>query len=220
MQQICSTAGPRRPTIMVFSSEMVTRSQAGNAKLLKDQSALLKDSVDDFYVGIEAKAIEIAVRIRTLVHNTSSSHAFLATIDPNYRNLDIYRRTPPNPKVIFAIPAGIQMSGDGTAKFIRDDFSSPQHELVTLERWWSEEYLIIGNVRSSKKDVVLDVANKDGGAHVDPNVPERHAAASEPPFLFGVNDNFKQPNLARVTVAQAGNELLDYIERHFSAQLA
>ena len=63
---------------MVFLSEMVTRSQAGNAKLLKDQSALLKDSVDDFYAGVEAKAIEIAVRIRTLIHNTSSSHAFLA----------------------------------------------------------------------------------------------------------------------------------------------
>jgi hypothetical protein len=47
-----------------------------------------------------------------------------------------------------------------------------------------------------------------------------HAAASEPPFAFGVNGNFTQPNLARVTVAQAGNELLDYIERHFSAQLA
>jgi hypothetical protein len=200
---------------------MVTRSPAGNAKLLKDQHALLKDSIDDFYAGVEVKAIEIAVRIRTLVHNTSSSHAFLATIDANYRNLDIYRRTPPSPRVVFAIPAGIQMSGDGTSKFIKDDFSSPQHELVTLERWWTEEYLIIGNIRSSKKDVVLDVANKDGGAHVDPSgVPVRHAAASEPPFAFGVNNNFTRPNLARVTVAQAGNELLDYLQRHFSAQLA
>jgi hypothetical protein len=101
------------------------------------------------------------------------------------------------------------MSGDGTAKFIKDDLSSGQHELVTLEKWWTEEYLIIGNVRSSKKDVVLDVSNKDGGAHVDPNIPLRHAAASEPPFAFGVNENFVRPNLARVTVAQAGNELLD-----------
>lgn len=199
---------------------MVTRSPAGNAKLLKDQYALLKDSVDDFYAGVEAKAIEIAVRVRTLVHNTSSSHAFLAAIDPNYKNLNIYRRTPPSPKVVFAIPAGIQMSGDGTAKFIKDDLSSGQHELVTLERWWIEEYLIIGTVRSSKKDVVLDVANKDGGAHVDPNIPLRHAAASEPPFAVGVNENFVRPNLARVTVAQAGNEMLDYLERHFSAQLA
>src|SRR5215469_1578776 len=166
---------------------MVTRSPSGNARLLKDQYVLLKDSVEDFYAGVEARAIEIAVRIRTLVHETDKSHAFLATIDPNYRSRDIYRRIPPSPKVVFAIPAGIQMSGDGTAKFIKDDFSSGQHELVSLERWWTEQYLVIGTVRSSKKDVVLDVANKDGGAHVDPNIPIRHAAASEPPLQFGVN---------------------------------
>jgi hypothetical protein len=112
------------------------------------------------------------------------------------------------------------MSGDDTAKFIKDDLSSSQHELVTLEKWWTDEYLIIGQVRSSKKQVVLDVANKDGGAHVDPDVPAWHVAASEPPFAFGVNEKFVQPNLARVTVAQAGNELLDYMERHFSVQLA
>jgi hypothetical protein len=75
--------------------------------------------------------------------------------------------------------------------------------------------LVIGAVRSSKKEVVLDVANKDGGAHVDPEVPSRHAAASEPPLIFGLNENAVRPNLARSTVAQAGNELLDYIERHF-----
>ena len=68
-------------------------------------------------------------------------------------------------------------------------------------------------MRSSKKNVVLDVANIDGGAHVDPNIPLRHAAASEPLFQFGVNENFVRPNLARVTVAQAGHELLDYIVR-------
>jgi hypothetical protein len=196
---------------------VVLRNLTGNAKLLRDQYDLLKHSIDDFYDGMDVKAIDIAVRIRTLVHDTSSSHAFLATFDPNYRSLDIYRRKPPSAKVVFSIQAGIQLSGDGTTKFIKDDFSSGQHELVALEHWWTDQYLVIGTVRSSKKDVVLDVANKDGGAHVDPEgVPNRHAAASEPPFQFGVNDNFVRPNLARVTVAQAGDELRDYIERHFS----
>jgi hypothetical protein len=69
-------------------------------------------------------------------------------------SLDIYRRIPPSPKVVFSIPSGIQMSGDGTAKFIKDDLSSSQHGLVTLEKWWTDEYLIIGQVRSSKKQVV------------------------------------------------------------------
>jgi hypothetical protein len=196
---------------------MVTRSPVGNAKVLKDQYELLKDSVNDYYAGKEAKAIDVAVRIRTLVHDTDTSHAFLATIEPNYQNLDIYRKPPPAKNVVFSIPTGIQMSGDGTSRIIRDDFTLGSHELVPLERWWTAEYLIIGRIRSSKKQIVLDVANKDGGAHVDPDIPVRHAVASEPPFQFGVNENFIRPNLARSTVAQAGSELLDYLERHFAA---
>jgi hypothetical protein len=138
---------------------MVTRSPAGNARVLKDQYDLLKDALNDYYAGIEAKAIEVAVRIRTLVHDTDKSHAFLASIDPKYAQLDIYRKPPPRKNAVFAIPTGIQMSGDGkTSKIIRDDFALGLHELVPLERWWTEEYLIIGQFRSSKKQVVLDVA--------------------------------------------------------------
>lgn len=194
---------------------MVTRSPAGNAKLLKDQYDLLKDALNDFYAGVDARAIDVAVRIRTLVHDSDKSAAFLATIDPNYRALDIYHKPPVGEKVVFAIRQSIQMTGDGKSKIIRDDFKLALHELVPLERWWTEDYLKIGPVHSSKKQIVLDVANKDGGAHVDPVVPTRHAAACEPPFQFGVNENFVRPNLARSTVAQAGNELQDYLERHF-----
>ena len=62
---------------------------------------------------------------------------------------------------------------------------------------------------------------KDGGAHVDPDVPRRHVIASEPPFVIGVTkDNLVRPNFARLTVAQAGNELLDYLYRHFAKYLA
>jgi hypothetical protein len=68
---------------------MVTRSPTGNVKVLKEQYDLLKDALNDYYAGNEIRAIDVAVRIRILVHQTESSHAFLATIDPNYRSLDI-----------------------------------------------------------------------------------------------------------------------------------
>jgi hypothetical protein len=198
---------------------MVTRTPAGNAKLFKEQYGLLKAAVNDHFDGIEARAIDVAVRIRTLVHDTGSSHAFLATIDPNYEKLDIYRKPLPSAKTVFWMPVGVQMTGGGESKIIRDDFKRGLHELVPLERWWSDDFLILGNVRSSKKQIVLDVANKDGGAHVDKEVPHRHVAATLPPFQFGVNENFLRPDLARGTVAQAGGELLDYLERHFSAYI-
>jgi len=195
----------------------VSRNPSGYLKLLKDQYELLKDAVDGFYAGNTAKANDAAIRIRTLVHNTEKSKALLSLVAENYMELPIYHRANTNdhPDAVFVLKQPFVLSRDGTFAFIRDDFSNPDYTLVPLERWWTEEYLIIGAIRSSKKQIVHDLANKDGGAHVDPEVPLRHAAASEPPMIIGLHPNAVRPNLARGTVAQAGNELLDYIERHF-----
>ncbi|HEU0369109.1 MAG TPA: hypothetical protein VFR42_07870, partial [Candidatus Acidoferrum sp.] len=61
---------------------MVTRTPGGNAQLVKVQYGLLKAAVNDYFDGVEARALDVAVRIRTLVHNTGNSHPFVATIDP------------------------------------------------------------------------------------------------------------------------------------------
>jgi hypothetical protein len=194
---------------------MVTRNPANNPRLLKEQYELLKDSVAEFYAGKEIKALDVAVRIRTLVHDTDKSQALLSLLAANYRELDIYHKLPSG-DAVFVVNQSFRLSGDGAVKIVRDDFSSIAYTLVSLERWWTEKYLIMGAVRSSKKQVVTDVANKDGGAHLASEVPIRHAAASEPPLILGRNENAVRPNLARGIVAQAGNEMLNYIERHFS----
>jgi hypothetical protein len=197
-------------------SRMVTRTPSGYLQLLQDQYVLLKDSVAGFYAGTAAKANDVAVRIRTLVHSTDKSRALLSFVAPNYLELDIYHRSSRlSEKAVFFLQQPIRITAGGRSAIMRDDFTNPNYKLVPLERWWMDEYLVIGQVRSSKKQIVLDVANKDGGAHVDEEVPARYVAASEPPFIFGANDQFVRPNLARSTVAQAGNELLNYLERHF-----
>ncbi len=195
----------------------MSRNPSSYLRLLKDQYALMKDAVHGFYAGNEAKANDAAIRIRTLVHSTSQSTALLSLVAPNYMELLIHHRanTSDHPNAVFVLKQRIQVSSDGKPRFIRDDFTSPDYLLVPLERWWTENYLVMGGIRSSKKQVVLDLTNKDGGAHVDPEVPLRHAAASEPPLILGLNENAVRPNLARSTVAQAGNELLEYLERNF-----
>lgn len=194
---------------------MVARSQAGYVKALKEQYELLKDAVSAFYAGNEARANDVAVRIRVLVYNSKTSKALLSYLAPDYLKMPIYHKPTASPKAVLLVKQSIRFSADGKSEVVREDFTSADYKLVPLERWWTEDYLVIGSIRSSKKQIVLDVANKDGGAHVDGEVPVRHAAASEPPITFGYNQNLIRPNLARSTVAQAGNELLNFIERHF-----
>jgi hypothetical protein len=200
---------------------MVSRTPDGYSQLLRDNYALLKDSVEGFYAGSYAKALEIAVRLRTLVHQSDArpgqtpSRPLLDFIDPQYLKLSIYHKLP-TPGVAFAVNQRIQVGVSSIPKFVRAEFTTPPYSLVTLEQWWTTEYLALGTVRSSKKQITLDIANKDGGAHVDANVPTRHAAASEPPVVFGGTDGqFYRLNFARGIVAEAGSELLDYLERHF-----
>jgi hypothetical protein len=195
---------------------MVARTQEGYSQLLRDNYGLLKDSVEGFYAGNYAKALEIAVRIRTLVHQSDASRPLLDFINPGYLKLSIYHKLPESPGVVLAVNQRIQIGAGSVPKFVRAEFANPPYSLVTLEQWWTKEYLALGTVRSSKKQIVLDIANKDGGAHVDANVPVRHAAASEPPVVFGGTDGqFYRLNFARGIVAEAGSELLDYLERHF-----
>jgi len=205
---------------------MVARTQEGYSQLLRDNYALLRDSVESFYEGSYAKALEIAVRLRTLVHQSDArpgqapSRPLLDFIDPGYLKLSIYHKLPENPGVVFAVNQRIQIGAGSVPKFVRAEFTNPPYSLVMLEQWWTKEYLALGMVRSSKKQITLDIANKDGGAHVDANVPSRHATASEPPVVFGGTDGlFYRLNFARGIVAEAGSEFLDYLERHFHPTL-
>jgi hypothetical protein len=198
---------------------MVQRTPAGYLNLLKDQYGLLSDAVEDFYAGKEVRAVDISVRIRTLVHGTTSSTPYLSFLDPNFLDLMIYhlQRKHDHPDAVFVLKQPFEIRSDNSSRFVRPTFVEPgsEYELVPLSQWWSEEYLVIGSMRSSKKQIVLDLANKDGGAHVDEDIPKRHVVASEPPVRFGIGENTRQPNLARAIVAQAGEELRECMARHF-----
>src|SRR6266550_8517482 len=69
---------------------MVARTSQGYSQLLRDNYTLLRDSVEGFYAGNYAKALEIAVRLRTLIHQSDArpgqipSRPLLDFIDPGY----------------------------------------------------------------------------------------------------------------------------------------
>ena len=117
------------------------------------------------------------------------------------------------------MPIGLQIGGDGTRRVVRSEFNSPSYRLVPLRQWWNDNYQPLGSTRLSKKTIVLTVANKDGGAHLDSTVSRTYATLSEPPFMFGMDNGgqklMMQPNLAYGISAQAGCEMQDYLERHF-----
>ena len=77
----------------------------------------------------------------------------------------------------------------------------------------------MGTMRLSKRTIVLNVANRDGGAHIDDTVPDSHTVLSAPPFFFkmghGGHVQLMQPNIAYGITAQAGCEMQECLQRNF-----
>lgn len=196
---------------------MAKRNSANDINLLREQYKRLVNAVDGFYSGDEFQALNIAVTVRVLVHETRKSHPLLRRLDRKFWDLTIYH-VPLDPQVVFCVPISLRI-GDGPSRVVRSDFASPNYRLVTMRRWWKNDYRAVGAVRLSKERIVLNAANRSGGAHVDDEVPDVHVALAQPPFFFGVDNQGQkilvQPNIGYGIVAQAGCEMQDCLERHF-----
>jgi hypothetical protein len=198
---------------------VATRNPQNDLKLLRDQHSRLKEAVDAFYAGKEVQALNVAITVRVLIHETDRSCSLLSRVNPNYWDLTIHHRPVLTPGAVFALPVTLQITGDGARQIIRTSLDSESYQLVPLRHWWNAEYQPIGILRLSKKDIILTVADKDGGAHIDARVSDIHATLSEPRFRFGMIQGaegiFMQPNLAHAITAQSGYEMQTFLERHF-----
>lgn len=139
---------------------------------------------DCYDQGHDMVALSIATAIRVLVHDTASSTSLLTHLsiksaqylstnfrDPLHRvHLGLVRRT----------NVGVHDGMGGEAKYwpLCDERYFPMQRehfrLLVFDDWWGE--CIFENSRSclTRRDLVLAVANKDGGAHFDSQVEERY----------------------------------------------
>lgn len=198
---------------------------------VQEQFLRLHEATDGYYAGRLEQALNAAVAIRVLVHETAQSRSLLGQIRRDYFSLEINDRAQPAPKAgetpILDLPVRLRV-GAGGASYVRPDFGASFYRRVPLAQWWSNSFVLIqeGDGWLSKKDIILNVANKDGGAHVDPAVPMSHAHLSSAVQFMrwgfdGISrgkpiaDSRIDLNAAYGIIAQSGCELQAYLEEHF-----
>jgi hypothetical protein len=196
--------------------------------LLSEQCGFLRKSCDAFYAGDQTEAVRIAVAIRVFVHDTNRSEALLKQLRPDFLTLPISDKVAFLPakgeqwQMRIEVPVGFAMSTEGIVPYA-PDLKSPSYAQVTLEDWWNRSCLKIpingGIGQYSRKDLVLVLANKEGGAHVDPKLPPDYVALIDShPIQFWHNGmQLDSMNIARCMVAQSGVELLKSIDESFPA---
>lgn len=86
-------------------------------------------------------------------------------------------------------------------------------QFLAFNDWWNKTIIVDNNnKRFSRKDIILNIANKDGGSHVDPKVKVEYDQLSKGQSLNwkqtidGLNQNVKLIQLA--TARQIAHEVL------------
>lgn len=192
---------------------------------LEEQRHLLHKSIREFAAGDLAEAVRIAIALRILVHETGNSKPLLKQLNSNYLELEILDRVSGRDErpsgeaqrvVIMSIPISVKISDTGVS--FNSDLDLQSYEPSFLGKWWSRSALILPGVGGySRREIVLGLADKEGGAHVDTNLPERYRqllASNQFQIGWG-KDGISPLNLSRFMTAQAAVELLDCLNRAF-----
>ncbi|MFE2961817.1 hypothetical protein [Nocardia tengchongensis] len=142
---------------------------------LSEQLRFLVSSATAFDGGELPESKRIAVAIRVLVHDTNNSHSLLAQlgIKTSLTWADSAPVIDRDPNIVGRSPGltAIGIGSDGiifVARMSDQIEQSVSTRYVSFDDWWHGAVLLDANgAEFSRKDLVLALANKDGGAHID-----------------------------------------------------
>lgn len=201
----------------------LARSREEYVVKLRDQLRFLNRSAADFDAGDEAESQRIATAIRTLCHDTASSHSLLGQMHlltplrfldtaPGYDQANLV--STPGLAVIEATLG----PGEATARYVPALGNSSVRSTRPFAGWWTRQIMraapTIDEARPlTRKLLVLMLANKEGGTHIDPNrALDYQILANENGLGWmliagGVTTSTPSGNPIAISVRQVGYEL-------------
>ena len=200
-------------------TDRVPQTQQDLQRQLQEQIQFIKSSALAFDSGFDAEAKRLAVSLRVLLHDTSSSRSLLSLL--NLKNIKFYDTAvdydPRNLATTWGLVI-IKMTVGPTPqkpKYIAplDNPSKASIPLVDFEIWWNKIVFADNQRRKLKrKDLILSAANQDGGAHVDPALDRPYADLSRSNSLgwltFAAGDIQPMDDPTRAAIRQIAHEVL------------
>jgi len=201
---------------------------------LIEQYEFIKSSCETYDKGVEAEAKRLATHIRILVHDTSRSKSLLALMGIKDK-IEFLSTASPEPSlpVENLLPEARLVTirswaknGDGGAKYepILDE-KIPGHpwRALIFKDWWYEIVIDDKKNKFCRKDLVLEVANKDGGAHIAPELDEVYYKLTREnsmgwKFSNGKFEKNFENSPVLPSIRQIAFEMLKTLERYFDSK--
>lgn len=149
---------------------------------LREQLQLLQRACSDFDRGFEAVGKHIALSLRVLLHHHGQSRALLEQLGlRQIRFYDSAGSINPNNLLTECKLIVLRLSADGgkyEPQVAAGDPPRPPTK-IPFVKWWNDPVLKDNENRLfNRRDLVQNVADTDGGAHVDPELDEAYLALS------------------------------------------
>jgi hypothetical protein len=159
-----------------------TQSNEELIKHLKEEIQLLKTSTIEYDKGHLEQARIMVTLIRKLVHDTNNQTSLISQL--NKKEILFYDSAadyePDN--LLTQSSILIMKTRPEGREFIAplDNSQDRIYKKREFNNWWNRVYIFKdknGNL-FSRKDIILEVADTDGGAHIDPNLNQDYANLS------------------------------------------
>lgn len=173
------------------------------------QVRFIQKSVKEFDAGDESEARRIAASLRILFHETKQSKSLFKQLGlPLTFYSSGYLYTPSNLLSSWTL-LNIEMR-PGVFRYRAALENPSRHFFMTFDDWWNEIIFDDYKNRFTRRDIVLFIANQDGGAHVDPELKESYAMLTKMNSLGWSDSNEEAPanNPAYQAVRAIANELI------------
>ncbi|MFA6253485.1 MAG: SEC-C domain-containing protein [Patescibacteria group bacterium] len=146
---------------------------------LADSIRFLEESCNSYDRGFEGEAKRLSATIRILVHDTSQSTSLLTHLKmKDTRFLDTASDNWSDNTMTYSGLVAMQMA-TGTPPHYIPLLDSAKGKPVEFAAWWNG-IIFVDNTKNTitRKELILSVANKDGGTHVDQILDEKYGQLS------------------------------------------
>jgi hypothetical protein len=140
-------------------------------ELLKEQILRLNQQAIIYDSGDYSIAKDMAVKLRVIYHNTNNSKSLIRQLQFHKKDyLDTGERFDPKNLITFHGLLKISISNNNSE--LMPKLENSEGRYVNFENWWNSKKVIVDKHKKAftRRKIILEVANTDGGAHVDPDI--------------------------------------------------
>jgi hypothetical protein len=200
------------------------RSRTDLLDMLAENREFLQRSAYAFDHGYEAEAKRMAVVLRVLLHDTDLSHSLLKQLNVKTQMNFLDTAAPINPANLLPTPGLVMMKMTRTSVGADGQYVAPlgmerphPPRLRTFAEWWRHPVMKVDGTWS-RKELVLTLANTEGGAHVDPDLNGRYESLAKANGIgwtasAGANSQPFAGNVVAVAVRQVAYEVVTTLDR-------